>query len=266
MRKYKISAIILCSLMLSACKVQYENETSAPNEESSVVSSSAVSSEENSGETTEIGSVRLTENNVTEEFALTAEQWKRYCGIINDVVSEEPLEIAAPKQDGGVKIAPVSGGLPEYFYMTKLCDGFSEYLYTDNTAYPVSDEFNKFIEELMDMSPENRLIGASFKCAKPVTDEQRLHAAEGAVGAWLETLKSETGRWHIDDYFIAETVYDAPQIAAVSEDGSTFAACVWFENPDSIAGFQSDSVFARYADSRFVNRENVTAGVYRLFK
>lgn len=128
-----------------------------------------------------------------------------------------------------------------------------------------SEEFNAFTEEPVIDTPDKRLIGTSFKCAEPTTDEEYLQAAEGVIKAWLETLKSETGQWRVDNCFIAETPYGAPQIAAKSEDGKTFAAVVWFDYPD-VAGFPSDSIFARHSDNKFVHKNELMPGVYGLFK
>lgn len=271
MRITKFAALILCAVMLSACAEHSEN-ISVPNDENTFVSSadrSVSKNDENSSTITIIPAdskiLSLSENNITEEFALTDEQWREYCGLIDNIVSCDPLEIAAPYQSGGLRISPKSGELPDRFYITKLCDGFNEYILADDTAYPISEEFNAFIEKISDNSPDKRLIGTSYKCAEPTADEEYLHAAEGVISAWLETLKSETGRWHVDSYFISESPFGAPQITARSEDGKTFAAVVWFNHPD-IAGFPSESVFARYSDNKFVHKDEIQAGVYGLFR
>ena len=270
MKITKLFAVILCAVMLSACTDH--PEISSPDAESTAVSStdSYVSkTDENSSTATTIPTdskiLRLSENSITEEIALTDEQWREYCRLVDDIVSCDPLEIAVPYQSGGLQIFPVNGDFPEYFYMTKLCDGYNEYLLADDTAYPVSDEFNAFIEKITSPTPDGRLIGTSYKCAEPTTDEEYLHAAEGVIATWLETLKSETGQWHVDSVFIVETPYDAPQITARSEDGKTFAAVVWFDYPD-VAGFPSESIFARYSDNMFVHKDELQPGVYGLFR
>ena len=263
MKITKIFTVVLCVVMLSACKDRSEN-ISSPNGEST-----AVSSDENSSTVTIIPTdskiLRLSENSITEEITLTDEQWREYCGIVNNIVSCEPLEIAVPYQSGGLRVSPGSGEFPDYFYMTKLCDGFNEYVLANDTAYPISDEFDAFIEKIASTPPDKRLIGMSYKCAEPVTDIEYLRAAEGVIEAWLETLKHETGQWRVDSFFIVETPYDAPQITARSEDGKTFAAVVWFDYPD-IAGFPPESVFARSSNNMFVHKGEVQSGVYGLFR
>lgn len=135
----------------------------------------------------------------------------------------------------------------------------------ENSPAVTSEELNSFIEEPTGNSPDKRLIGTSFKCERPETDEEYLRAAECVIAVWLETLKSETGQWHVDDCFIVESPYGAPQITAISEDGKTFAAVVWFDYPD-VAGFPSDSIFARNSDNEFVHKDELLSGVYGLFK
>ena len=270
MKITKLFAVILCAVMLSACTDH--PEISSPNDESTTVSStdSYVSKpDENSSTVTIIPTdnktLRLSENSSTEEIVLTDERWSEYCRLVDKIVSCEPLEIAAPYQRGGLRISPVSGDFPDYFYMTKLCDGYNEYIFADDTAYPISDEFNAFIEKITSPAPDGRLIGTSYKCAEPTTDEEYLHAAEGAVASWLGTLKNETGQWRVDSVFIVETPYGAPQITARSADGKTFAAVVWFDYPD-VAGFPSESIFARYSDNKFVHKDELQPGVYGLFR
>lgn len=271
MRFTKLFAIIICVVIFSACTEHTEN-TSVPNDASTSVSLSdsfiPEIGENHSTDTiipTESKILCISENSITEKFALTDEQWREYCKIVDNMVSCEPLEIAAPYQEGGLQVSPESGEFPDYYYMTKLCDGFNEYMLTDDTAYPISDEFNAFIEKIKYNSPEKRLIGTSYKCAEPTTDEEFLRAAEGVIATWLETLKNETGKWHIDSYFIMESPYGAPQITAKSENEKTFAAVVWFDYPD-VAGFPPESIFARSSDSKFVHKGETQAGVYGLFK
>lgn len=271
MKLSKIFAVILCTAMLSACTQQTENISALDPESTTIATtgSNVSKTEENSSPATIIPTdskiLCLSENNISEEFTLTDEQWSKFCEIVNNIVSCEPLEIAAPYQSGGLRISPVGSGFPDYFFMTKLCDGFNEYLLVSDTAYPVSEEFNAFIENIRGNSPDKRLIGTSFKCAKPAADEEYLRAAEGVILTWLETLKNESGRWHVDNCFIVETPYGAPQITAKSEDGNTFAAVVWFDYPD-VAGFPPESIFARYSDNKFVHKKEAQPGVYGLFR
>lgn len=270
MKKTRLFAAALCAVMLSACAERSES-TSVPNDESASVSSAESNTTKSADNDRAVKKIptdskilRLCENNISEEFTLDDEQWSEYCGIMADIVSREPLEIANPYQSGGLRISPESGELLDYCYMTRHCDGYNEYILDDDTAYPVSEKLNAFIKRLMVSTPDKRLIGTTFKCAEPVTDEEYLHAAEGVIGAWLETLKSETGRWHVDEPVIVEAPYGAPQVAAISEDGKTFAAVVWFDYPD-VAGFPSDSIFARHSNNAFVHKGEHQPGVYGLF-
>lgn len=256
MKISKLFAVILCACMLSACTESSTDSNSSKSEANNLPAATIPSDSK---------ILCLSENNITEEIAITDEQWSEYCGIVDNIVSSEPLEIAAPYQSGGLRISPESGELPDYFYMKKLCDGYNEFVLVDDTAYPVSGEFNAFIDKITGNSPDKRLVGSSYQCAEPAADMEYLHAAEGAVSAWLETLKEETGRWNVRDYFITETPYSAPQITAKSEDGKTFAAVVWFDYPD-VAGFPSESIFARYSDNKFVHKDECQPGVYGLFR
>lgn len=260
MKTFKLISAILCCALLSGCGEGSKGLTSLTPGNSSKAdkSRSAVAAIP-----TDSKILCLSENNVTEEFTLSDEQWNKYCDIVYNIASSDPLEIPYPYQKGGLRILPESGELPDYFYLIKLCDGYNDFVLINDTAYPVSEEFNAFIKKLS--TPEKRLIGSSFKCAEPASDLEYLRAAEGAVGAWLGTLKNETGRWRVKDYFISESPYGAPQITAKSEDGKTFAAVVWFDYPD-VAGFPPESIFARYSDNKFVHKEELQPGVYGLFR
>lgn len=259
MKTSKLISVILCAALLSGCGLENQSGLSP-------AESGSASTTSNPGVKIPSDSkvLCLSENNITEEFVLSDEQWSEYCGIVEKTVSAAPLEIASPYQKGGLIISPESGELPDYFYMTKLCDSYNDFILVDDTAYPVSDEFSAFIEKLS--TPEKRLIGSSFKCDEPASDADYLHAAEGAVTAWLETLKKESGRWRVKSFNIIEMPYDAPQITAKSEDGKTFAAVVWFDNPNDLGGFPSESVFARYSDNKFVHKGELQPGVYGLFR
>lgn len=246
MKKFLLISIILCCALLSGCF-----------EDSETVSEPA-SRHSTSGTT-----IYLSENNTTEEFTLSVDEWNEYCGIVQNLASSAPLEIPSPYQKGGLRISAEDSELPDYYYLTKLCDGYNDYVLINDTAYPVSEELNAFIEKLN--TPDKRLVGSSYKCDEPATDEEYLRAAEGAVSAWLETLKKESGRWRVKSFNIIEMPYDAPQITAKSEDGKTFAAVVWFDYPD-VAGFPSESVFARYSNNKFVHKDELQPGVYGLFR
>lgn len=259
MKTSKLISVILCAALLSGCGLEYQSGLSPAESGSASTTSNSDAKIPSDSKV-----LCLSENNITEEFVLSDEQWSEYCGIVEKTVSAAPLEIASPYQKGGLKISPESGELPDYFYMTKLCDGYNDFVLVNDTAYPISDEFNAFIEKLS--TPEKRLVGSSFKCDEPASDADYLHAAEGAVKAWLETLKKESGRWCVKSFNIIEMPYDAPQITAKSEDGKTFAAVVWFDYPNDLGGFPPESIFARYSDNKFVHKGELQPGIYGLFR
>lgn len=266
MKNLKLMAAV-SAFILSACSAIYEPITPQDTESTTSTQPTEEQTAPDNNESitpAESVSVLITENRITEEFSISSDRAQKLVGIIKEMAGKPPLELPYPSQQGGMDI--VISGSEESLYINRNCDGYNDFVSINSSAFPVSEEFDEFVSELRENTPEKRLIGTSCKYPEPTDDTERLRAAEYTVATWLETLKNEQGRWHIDDYFISEPMYGAPQVTAKSEDGKIFAAVVWFGDSTNVGGFPGESVFARYNDSDFVNKEEHQPGVYGLFR
>ncbi len=95
-----------------------------------------------------------------------------------------------------------------------MVDGTSEYAYTNEFAeifqrYCDSDENDAWTTDSVSIeSVPDRLIGLSVECSEPKTHEEYLTTARAVVAQWLDTLKTETGRYHLDSYKFTDKLAD----------------------------------------------------------
>lgn len=91
-------------------------------------------------------------------------------------------------------------------------DGKSEYACSPDTEalfdrYCVGENSNSDIS-VSKGTPEDRLVGLSVECAEPKTQDDYLAVARKIVAQWLDSLKTETGRYKLESYRFTDSLAD----------------------------------------------------------
>lgn len=106
--------------------------------------------------------------------------------------------------------------------ITRL-SGKDTYLIIDGTSeYAYCDEFARLFERYCDSAGEDipadgsdviesvpdRLVGLSVQCSEPKNQQEYLKTARAIVAQWLDSLKTEQGRYHLDSYSFTDRLAD----------------------------------------------------------
>ena len=91
-------------------------------------------------------------------------------------------------------------------------DGKSEYACSPDTEalfdrYCVGENSNSDIS-VSKGTPEDRLVGLSVECAEPKTQDDYLAVARKIVAQWLDSLKTETGRYKLESHRLTDSLAD----------------------------------------------------------
>ena len=96
-----------------------------------------------------------------------------------------------------------------------------------NTYYPYDERLERFApaEDQTD-DVISRLLSQSVPCDEPVDDMDYVNLAEKLVYSWLDTLKTETGRFRLEKYTPDYTTLEAKGYVG---NGTEFCASVYFK-------------------------------------
>lgn len=94
-----------------------------------------------------------------------------------------------------------------------IIDGTSEYRYGEDFA----GIFGKYCDSAGDITDEStqgtesapdRLVGLSVQCSEPKNQQEYLKTARAIAAQWLDSLKTEQGRYHLDSYSFTDRLAD----------------------------------------------------------
>ena len=110
-----------------------------------------------------------------------------------------------------------------------------------NTYYPYDERVEQFVPK--DASADDvisRLMSQSIRCDEPVEDMDYIVLAEKLVLPWLDTLKTETGKYKLEKYTPDHTTLEAKGYVG---NGIEFCASVYFETDieDEASVFYSEN-------------------------
>jgi hypothetical protein len=109
-----------------------------------------------------------------------------------------------------------------------------------NTYYPYDERLERFApgEDQTD-DVISRLLSQSIQCEEPVEDMDYVVLAEKMVYSFLDTLKSETGKYALKEYMPDHTTLEAKGYVG---NGTEFCASVYFETDieDDASAFYSE--------------------------
>ena len=115
-----------------------------------------------------------------------------------------------------------------------------------NTYYPYDERLERFATE-DDFTDDviNRLLSQSVQCDEPVEDMDYVNLAEKLVFSWLDTLKTEEGRYALESYTPNYTTLEAKGYVG---NGTEFCASVHFETDieDSTSAFYSEDGYDKF--------------------
>ncbi len=166
------------------------------------------------------------------------ENGKELAGILNEIVAGDQLypvkaqeawtdfSISAKIKKGNKMISKVN------------IDGQSA-LRIGNTYYPYDERLDKFAPgDALTDEVINRLLCQSVECNEPVEDMDYVALAEKLVYPWLDTLKTEEGRYKLEKYTPDHTTLEAKGYVG---NGTEFCASVYFETDieDDASAFYS---------------------------
>ena len=167
------------------------------------------------------------------------EDGKELAGILNEIVAggqfypvkadeaRKEFSILAETKKGDITIRKVN------------IDGQSA-LRIGNTYYHYDERMERFApgEDQTD-DVINRLLSQSIQCDEPVEDSDYIALAEKLVYSFLDTLKSETGKFALKNYTPDHTTLEAKGYVG---NGTEFCAIVYFETDieDDASAFYSE--------------------------
>ena len=209
----RVICVLLCALILSGCASKTQSE------ESSHAAEAALNDKAKS----EIK--ELIENSAdrsvyaeNKELQLTDEEWTDLLTQFRALQETEPV---LPKEigqiNGRIKITINGDEHSLYRYTVKngafvSIDGKSEYACSPDTEalfdrYCAGENSNSDIS-VSKGTPEDRLVGLSVECAEPKTQDDYLAVARKIVAQWLDSLKTETGRYKLESYRFTDSLAD----------------------------------------------------------
>ncbi|MBP5281967.1 MAG: hypothetical protein J6Z22_05645, partial [Lachnospiraceae bacterium] len=168
------------------------------------------------------------------------ENGKELCGILNEVVAKGQFyPVKAEEGQKGFTITAVT--------KTGTCgiskvniDG-QNVLRIGNSYYPYDERVERFAPENERMDDAvSRLLDQSVECNEPVDDMDYIRLAEMLVFSWLDTLKTETGRYALKSYTPDSATLEGKGYVG---NGTEFCVSVYFKTDiedDSSAFYSED--------------------------
>lgn len=160
-------------------------------------------------------------------------------GILNEIVAGGqlyPAKAEDAQKDFSILAATKKGSIT----IRKVSIDGQKALRIGNTYYPYDERLERFAPR-EDQTDDviSRLLSQSIQCEEPVEDMDYVVLAEKLVCSFLDTLKSETGRYALQKYTPDHTTLEAKGYVG---NGTEFCASVYFETDieDDASAFYSE--------------------------
>ncbi|MGN0402404.1 MAG: hypothetical protein ACI4HQ_09125 [Acetatifactor sp.] len=172
------------------------------------------------------------------DISLEDKEWEAVLTAFRNLQQSEP---ALPKENGviGDRLTISING--ESHNIMQINGKNSSYISVDNRAeYFCTDElydlFRKYCtyENKNEPNPEERLVGLSAECDEPTNPEEYLETARTVVKPWLDSLKSEKGRYRLSEYTFTDKLNENRTFHGDGyiNGGREFVCYVGFDTPD----------------------------------
>ena len=147
-------------------------------------------------------------------------------GILNEIMAGGqlfPLKAQETRTNFSIMAETKTGS---YAIRKVIIDGQSA-LRIGNTYYSYDERLERFAPGNISTDDViSRLMGQTIQCDEPVKDEDYVILAEKLVFPWLDTLKTEEGRYKLEKYTPSYTTLEAKGYVG---NGTEFCAAVYFE-------------------------------------
>ena len=173
------------------------------------------------------------------------ENGKELAGILNEIVAGGQLYPV--KAQEAQNYFTISAATKERSYtIRKVSIDGQNALRIGNTYYPYDERLDRFAPG--DASTDDvisRLLAQSVVCNEPVEDTDYTALAEKLVFNFLDTLKTETGRYRLENYTPDHTTLEAKGYVG---NGTEFCASVYFETEieDDDSAFYSKEGYDKF--------------------
>ena len=256
----RVISVLLCALILSGCAAKTPDVVPENTEEAEESGKQTTSAEAEQNDEAKSEIKELLENSAERsvyandmELQLSDEEWTELLGQFRALQETEPV---FPKESGELsgRIRITINGDEHTLYRCTgksstfvSIDGKAEYACLSDTAAL----FDRYCSEesygeipVSESTPEDRLIGLSIECSEPKTQDEYLAAARKIVAQWLDSLKTETGRYKLESYSFTDSLADNRVFHGDGyvNGGREFVCYVGFDTPtedESTAFFAS---------------------------
>ncbi len=179
---------------------------------------------------------------------LTDEQWQQLDGLWQQVEQSPVVNTQEAYNDQDFYFNFTYNG--ENHEITAYCNDYEQFFLLDHnkTVEPVYALYD-FLDDVTasensvdggNGSASDRLYSYTYPCSEPIEDEEYIAAAKGIVSQWLESLKSETGEYSIQDYSMSSRRHESELLGTGIINGrKEFAVFVAID----VEGTPEDTVF-----------------------
>ncbi|MGN0607149.1 MAG: hypothetical protein ACI4JM_11565, partial [Oscillospiraceae bacterium] len=231
-------ALIVAVLLLTGCNAG--NDITANQTQNTAVGfTDKASSEENSIDKL-IKSEDKSFSANGKDIELNDNEWK---AVLTAFMNLQQTEPALPKENGITGDSFIVSINGEIHNITQINGKKSSYISVDNRAeYFCSDELHELFRKYCtyedeiktENNPEERLVGLSAECDEPTNPEEYLETARTVVKPWLDSLKSEKGRYKLSEYTFTDRLAENRTFHGDGyiNGGREFVCYVGFDTPD----------------------------------
>ena len=151
------------------------------------------------------------------------------------------------------------------FYVACFKGKYYDYFCINDNFYPYNKALDTICRKIAGVDNTvadipDRMLKYRVKCSEPKTEEEYFNAAATLVGAWLDTLKNETGEYRLGSYsFNGETLpteRDIVRGVGLISGGREFCCTIGFD----VKGISKNSVFAEPKNSGYNKFYNYYSG------
>lgn len=146
---------------------------------------------------------------------LTDKEWDEVLATLDELQKSDRV---LPKTDGddNGRITIEANG--ETYNLVRV-SGIEDHISVNYKAeYAPTSSINELFDRYCNASPvittdekanaEERLVGLSVRCDEPTDQQEYLDTARAIVAQWLDTLKTEEGRYHLASYTFTDDLAD----------------------------------------------------------
>ncbi|MBO6231519.1 MAG: hypothetical protein J6O50_13245 [Ruminiclostridium sp.] len=220
--------------------------------------SSAVKTSYRTNETVIGKNVRINGNDVSESVINDFAKKVNAAALGNMIL---PVDASSAKNYYTISGYSDSG----YFSVSCINGKYFDYFSINDCAYPYNKALDtvcrkiSVTDDTKDSIPD-RMLKYRVECSEPKTEEEYFNAAATLVGAWLDSLKKETGEYKIGSYkFNGETLPTERDILrgeGLISGGREFCCTIGFD----AAGLSKESIFSEPKNSGYNKFYNYYSG------